>query len=88
MTWPACLAHRVYVASLPRSSVLRTPLYFSSAEQALLRGTSVLGAAQTQAERWTNDWEAASLRWGVSQTDGFTWCVPERCESPLDWLNR
>lgn len=72
------LAHEPYVAALPKPDSLRTPLYFTSAEQALLRGTNLEGATRDRERGWKSEWEAVQDRMrgaGVEQAvvDEVSW---------------
>lgn len=56
------LAHEPYISALPSPSSIRTPLYFSPAERALLRGTNLDGATRDREELWQNERAQALAR--------------------------
>ncbi|GAA5880500.1 hypothetical protein JCM3774_000629 [Rhodotorula dairenensis] len=49
------LAHEPYVSALPNPSSLRTPLYFTPRERALLRGTNLDGATSDRERQWQRE---------------------------------
>lgn len=67
------LKHHIYLRSLPPAPSLLTPLYFSPAERELLKGTSVLGAANEMETTWRADHERVGKVLGLGVEKGFTW---------------
>ncbi|WWD17987.1 hypothetical protein CI109_102433 [Kwoniella shandongensis] len=68
--WPPALAHLTYLDSLPNSSDLTTPLYFSDAELGLLSGSNLLGAVEDRKREWKAESEVVR---SVLKQDGLTW---------------
>lgn len=52
------LRHEAYVGALPPAAELRTPLWWTGAERALLRGTNLLGGVLDREAEWRAEWEA------------------------------
>lgn len=67
---PASLKHFEYVASLPSSSTLRTPLHFTDDEMTLLAGTNLHGAT---VDRRTTLHEEHAIVQQVVKLKGLTW---------------
>lgn len=70
--YPDALAHGPYIAALPATSELTTPLYFSADERRLLAATNLAGAVADREAEWTAESEAVRA---VLKEDGLTWCV-------------
>ncbi|WVQ85339.1 hypothetical protein IAT38_007504 [Cryptococcus sp. DSM 104549] len=68
--WPPALAHRTYLTSLPSTSDLTTPLYFTDSELRLLTGSNLLGAVEDRRKEWAAESEVVR---SVLKTDGLTW---------------
>lgn len=90
------LTHEPYISALPSPSSIRTPLYFSPAERALLRGTNLDGATRDRQELWQNERAQVLARLRAPQEvknaimwDRWLWactmlsCVPGSTSSPL-----
>lgn len=67
---PASLVHGPYVAALPTTEELTTPLYFNPTERAMLAGTNLAGAVADREREWGA--EADVVR-AVLKEDGLTW---------------
>lgn len=64
------LRHMTYIRSLPSSSDLTTPLYFTESELGLVRGTNLFGAIEDRRTEWQEEWKAVKQ---VLKEDGLTW---------------
>ncbi|WWC86058.1 uncharacterized protein L201_000929 [Kwoniella dendrophila CBS 6074] len=64
------LAHLIYLESLPPPSTLTTPLYFSTSELQLLKGSTLYGAVQARKEEWKAESDVVRK---VLKEDGLTW---------------
>lgn len=49
------LAHEPYVSALPEPASIRTPLYFTPQERALLQGTNLDGATRDREQLWQRE---------------------------------
>ncbi|WWC66594.1 uncharacterized protein I206_100497 [Kwoniella pini CBS 10737] len=67
---PSALAHSPYIEALPSTSNLTTPLYFSSAELDLLKGSTMYQAVNARKQEWKA--ESDAIR-SVLKEDGLTW---------------
>ncbi|GAA5975503.1 hypothetical protein JCM10908_005181 [Rhodotorula pacifica] len=64
------LAHEAYISALPAATTLRTPLYFTSAERSLLRGTNLDGATRDREQQWRAEWEEVRRRLEGADVEG------------------
>lgn len=69
---PASLAHYPYIAALPPTAELSTPLWFTSSERDLLTGTNLRGAIEGRENEWKE--EAAAVR-STLRIEGLSWYV-------------
>ncbi|WVQ97119.1 hypothetical protein IAU59_004229 [Kwoniella sp. CBS 9459] len=69
-SWPSSLAHKIYLDSLPSSSDLSTPLYFTDPELELLNGSNLLGAVEDRKREWRAESDAVRT---VLKEEGLTW---------------
>ena len=69
------LTHEPYISALPSPSSIRTPLYFSPAERALLRGTNLDGATRDREQLWQTEraQALARLRAPEEVKNAITW---------------
>ncbi|KAG0658346.1 hypothetical protein C6P46_005802 [Rhodotorula mucilaginosa] len=69
------LTHAPYISALPSPSSIRTPLYFSPAERALLEGTNLDGATRDREQLWQNERAQvlARLRAAEEVKHAITW---------------
>ena len=71
------MRHRSYVDILPKTSALRTPLYFTSEEMDLFKGTNVYAASIEQKLNWEEEWkEVVTVISGAGAeaiAERFTW---------------
>ncbi|KAH9916275.1 SET domain-containing protein [Epithele typhae] len=70
------LQHLPYLATLPSSDKLRTPLHFTEAELEAFKGSNLYGATLDRKREWQTEWEecraivaASNVKWG----EDFTW---------------
>lgn len=70
------LNHLPYIDTLPPPSTLLTPLHFTTAELALLKGTNMLGACLDRRKEWEHEWrQVRDIFVEVDRhwAEGFTW---------------
>lgn len=61
--------HEPYLASLPRPADMSTPLYFSTGERELLRGTNLYGAVKDRETMWKEELEGVRSKLSVTGTE-------------------
>ncbi|WWC58388.1 uncharacterized protein I303_100928 [Kwoniella dejecticola CBS 10117] len=69
-TMPNALAHLPYLESLPHSSSLTTPLYYTADELELLKGSSLYGAVEARKAEWRAESDAIRH---VLKEEGLSW---------------
>lgn len=75
------LNHYEYIAALPAFDQLRTPLFYTPDELALLRGTNIHGATSLRKDSWEKEFtqtkeilrQEGTLLNSV-QLEKYTWC--------------
>ncbi|KZV75122.1 SET domain-containing protein [Peniophora sp. CONT] len=72
------LIHKPYIDTLPRTTLLRTPLHFTNDEMEALRGTNMYGATADRRQTWQDEWvkcQGDVARFNVEWAEHLNWCV-------------